>query len=188
MTVQARVRPLAERAPEPARGASGGRTSPPPRCEPVSQWSQGVGEQLRELAGLLDQQRTDLEEEFELGRHELDVLLALHRGRAPYSALQATLWADLDLTQRQVTHFINALTQRGWVKRVVGAEDRRLRLVQLTTSGVLFSARLTKERSARELGLFGQIPEPARGAVETARRLLVSTSHTEPLVVRRKCT
>lgn len=66
---------------------------------------------------------------------ELDVLGALRRQGPPYSLSAGELARRVVLTSSAMTHRITKLEQRGLVKRVTSAKDRRSVLVRLTDAG-----------------------------------------------------
>ncbi|MFC8014224.1 MarR family winged helix-turn-helix transcriptional regulator [Streptomyces cinereoruber] len=101
-----------------------------PGLDPVVE---GAVTRMKKLSVHLRRVREQSLVDFDLERHEFDTLHRL-AGRGG-SAAPSELAQDLDLAPASVSGRLDALEQRGFVRRVRSAADRRRVVVELTASG-----------------------------------------------------
>jgi MarR family 2-MHQ and catechol resistance regulon transcriptional repressor len=92
----------------------------------------------------------------------LEVLL--HKGPLPVN----TIGPIVDLTAGSISTAVDRLVEKGLVSRVESAEDRRVRIVDLTPSGKDLIAGAFRKHSLQMKRVFSELsPEELRG-IETA--------------------
>lgn len=102
--------------------------------------------------------------------HALTVLT--ERGPLP----QVELARHLQLTKSTVSRLVGQLERRGWVRRSVGEDDARCRLVELTAEGTKVTREISGMRHTRLATLLDRIPEKERPAVLAALDALVEAA------------
>ena len=104
-------------------------------------------------------------EETGLGLSDFGVLeVLLHKGPLPVN----TIGPIVDLTPGSISTAVDRLVEKGLVSRVESAEDRRVRIVDLTPSGKDLIAGAFRKHSLQMKRVFSELsPEDLRG-LETA--------------------
>jgi MarR family 2-MHQ and catechol resistance regulon transcriptional repressor len=104
-------------------------------------------------------------EETGLGLSDFGVLeVLLHKGPLPVN----TIGPIVDLTPGSISTAVDRLVEKGLVSRVESAEDRRVRIVDLTPSGKDLIAGAFRKHSLQMKRVFSELsPEELRG-LETA--------------------
>jgi DNA-binding MarR family transcriptional regulator len=107
---------------------------------------------------------------FDLSREEWRVLAAL--GQAGRMKTQAALLTTT-LDKMQVSRAVSRLERKGFVEREPDAEDRRNRILRLTTAGRAAYRRIEPMVLAREAFLLEALDEAERAALDRALDKLV---------------
>jgi DNA-binding MarR family transcriptional regulator len=107
---------------------------------------------------------------FDLSREEWRVLAAL--GQAGRMKTQAALLTTT-LDKMQVSRAVSRLERKGFVEREPDAEDRRNRVLRLTTAGRAAYRRIEPMVLAREAFLLEALDEDERAALDRALDKLV---------------
>jgi MarR family transcriptional regulator, 2-MHQ and catechol-resistance regulon repressor len=100
-------------------------------------------------------------EETGLGLSDFGVLeILLHKGPLPVN----TIGPIVDLTPGSISIAVDRLVQKGLVSRVESAEDRRVRIVALTSRGKVLIDSAFRKHSGQMKKVFSELsPEELRG-------------------------
>ncbi|MCU1393963.1 MAG: MarR family transcriptional regulator [Ilumatobacteraceae bacterium] len=90
---------------------------------------------ISRLSRSIDHQLKVVFDQHGLEAWEYDLLAALRRTGAPFELTAGELLSALMITSGAVTNRIDRLEQRGYVRRLKDADDRRVVRVQLTPAG-----------------------------------------------------
>src|SRR6185312_9449887 len=96
-----------------------------------------------------------------LGRSDFGVLeVLLHKGPLPVN----TIGPIVDLTPGSISIAVDRLVEKGLVSRVESTEDRRVRIVTLTSRGRDLIATAFRKHAGQMKGVFSELsPEELRG-------------------------
>jgi MarR family 2-MHQ and catechol resistance regulon transcriptional repressor len=108
-------------------------------------------------------------EETGLGLSDFAVLeLLLHRGPLPVN----TIGPIVDLTPGSISIAVDRLVAKGLVSRVESAEDRRVRIVALTSRGKDLIVSAFRKHSGQMKRVFSELsPEELRGLEATLKKV-----------------
>ena len=90
---------------------------------------------ISRLSRAIDRQLKTVFDRHGLEAWEYDVLASLRRSGPPYELTAGELLDALMITSGAVTNRIDRLEQRGFVRRIKGADDRRVVRIRLTPAG-----------------------------------------------------
>lgn len=129
---------------------------------------------LKRSAALIERRLKTCFTEFGLTPWEFDVLATLRRSGAPHRLAPTTLFSALMVTSGTMTHRLQSLESRGWVRRVANPDDARSLMVELTPEGFDLIDRAVTAHVANEHRILAPLAPDERAALDDLlRRLLV---------------
>lgn len=111
----------------------------------------GVIGRVWRLSRLLEHRVQAVLSEFECSLADFDVLATLRRSGPPYSLTAGQLMSSAMVTSGAITNRVDRLVERGLVTREPNADNRRIRQISLTPTGLdlvnqMVPAHVTNER------------------------------------------
>lgn len=131
---------------------------------------QGVIGRIHRLAVALTAEITAVYARFGLSEAEFDLLAALRRAGAPFELPAGELADHTMVTTGGLTKRVDRLSERGLVIRVDADDDRRRRLVRLTSSGREVIDRAVTAHLANEHRLLALISDTDAASMRDASR------------------
>lgn len=124
------------------------------------------------LGRSLEQRIARTLEPFGLQVWEFDVLATLRRQGSPYRLSSSALARSVVMTCSGMTHRVTRLAERGYVRRVACAEDRRSVFVELTEAGLACVDRAAECRARDGAALTAVLSDTERSQLlDMLRRL-----------------
>jgi DNA-binding MarR family transcriptional regulator len=120
---------------------------------------------------LISQRLNDTLKPYGLARSQWQVLSRISRVDA---LSQKDLQLAMQVESATLTGIIDVLAAKGWVERFESPDDKRCRVLRLTTEGTALMARIPDPYEGIETRLLGDVSEPDR---EQTRRVLEAMIH-----------
>lgn len=114
---------------------------------------------LKRASMLIERRLKDCFSEFGLTSWEFDVLATLRRSGTPYRLAPTALFSALMVTSGTMTHRLQSLENRCYVRRIANPEDARSLMVELTTEGFDLIDRAVTAHVANEHRILANLTE-----------------------------